>query len=231
MEYLLGNAQIADWPDLAKMCTRMGIDLFFTFTVIYGVYYRLYRGREFAFTYVIFNVITFSLCVLLRKVPMELGFALGLFAVFGMLRYRTEEIRMRDLTYLFIVIGLGILNGVANKSVSLLELLAVNGVITGVTLFELRSAARNLAQTPMLYDNLSLLKPGHQAALYADITARTGLEVVRVQVNRIDMLRDAAEIVVHYRNADPLSGGLVQTLPHATDVRRGPSAVIKTAQV
>jgi hypothetical protein len=199
VEALFGTGQLADWPDFLKLCTRFGIDLLFASVIVYKVYFRLYGGREFAFTYMVFNIITFSLCVLLRKVPMELGFALGLFAVFGMLRYRTEEIRMRDLTYLFIVIGLGILNGVANKKISLLELLAVNSVIMGITLLELRQGARRHGSTPMLYDNLNLLRPGEQAALHADVAARTGLDVVKVQVNRIDMIRDAAEITVHYR--------------------------------
>ena len=121
MDEIFGTGGLADWPDFAKLVSRFALDLFFASIVIFGVYYRLYRSREFVFTYFIFNVITFSLCVLLRKVPMELGFALGLFAVFGILRYRTEEIRMRDLTYLFIVIGLGILNAVANKKISLID--------------------------------------------------------------------------------------------------------------
>jgi hypothetical protein len=200
VEALFGTNMLVDWPDLAKLSIRLGIDLMFTVIVIYGVYNRLYKGRDFAFTYVIFNVITFSLCVLLRKVPMELGFALGLFAVFGMLRYRTEEIRMRDLTYLFIVIGLGILNGVANKKVSLMELVLVNTVISAIALLELRrSGVRSHGTTPMLYDNLGLLRPGHEAELHADVAKRTGLDVTQIHVQRIDMIRDAAEITVHYR--------------------------------
>jgi hypothetical protein len=202
VEAYFGTDQVVHWADFIKLCTRFGLDLAFASVVVYLVYYRLYGGREFAFTYMVFNIITFSLCVLLRKVPMELGFALGLFAVFGMLRYRTEEIRMRDLTYLFIVIGLGILNGVANKKVSLLELLAVNSVIAGITLLELRKSTRRQGSTPMLYDNLNLLRPGEQAALHADVSARTGLDVIKVQVNRIDMIRDAAEITVHYRHTN-----------------------------
>lgn len=199
---LFGTGELVNLSDLATLATRFGIDIFFTSIIVFGVYYRLYRGREFAFTYLIFNVITFSLCVLLRRVPMELGFALGLFAVFGMLRYRTEEIRMRDLTYLFIVIGLGIMNGVANSSISLAELLVVNGLICGVTAFELLPNSRSHATTPMLYDNLRLLRPGNTAELHADIRNRTGLEVLRVQVNRIDMIRDAAEVMVYYRIGD-----------------------------
>jgi hypothetical protein len=140
--------------------------------------------------------------VLLRKVPMELGFALGLFAVFGILRYRTEEIRMRDLTYLFIVIGLGILNAVANKSVSFMELILVNGIIAGVTAgLELTAASRAHGSTPMLYDNLALLRPGKHAELLADLSARTGFDVIRVQLHRVDLLRDAAEVTIFYKGA------------------------------
>ncbi len=197
-----GTDRFMDPGDFLRLSTRLSLNFAFAAIVILVVYYRLYKNREFVFTYYIFNLITFSMCVLLRKVPMELGFALGLFAVFGILRYRTEEIRMRDLTYLFIMIGLGIINGVANKKVSTAELLLVNGAIVGVTaLLELPMAARRFGSTPMLYDNLKLLQPQFRAELIADITQRTGLEVMRVQVHRIDMLRDAAEITVFYKGA------------------------------
>jgi len=197
---LFGTSSLADWPDFFRLIARFALDLSFTAIVALSVYYRLYRSREFVFTYFVFNIITFSMCVLLRKVPMELGFALGLFAVFGILRYRTEAIRMRDLTYLFIVIGLGILNAVANKKVSLIELVTVNSVICGVTAgFELTAAKKALGSTPMLYDNLGLLHPSRGAELHADLATRTGLSVVRVEVHRIDLLRDAAEITVYYQ--------------------------------
>ncbi len=200
MTDLFGTEALFDATDFLKLLARLGLDLGFASVVILLVYYRLYRNREFVFTYFVFNIITFSLCVLLRKVPMELGFALGLFAVFGILRYRTEEIRMRDLTYLFIVIGLGILNAVANKKISLAELVTVNAVIAGVAVaIELQPAARRHGSTPMLYDTLELLQPGRGAELIADLTRRTGLDIVGVQLHRIDMLRDAAEITVFYR--------------------------------
>lgn len=197
-----GTDRFMDPGDFLRLVTRLSLDIGFASIVILVVYYRLYKNREFVFTYFIFNLITFSMCVLLRKVPMELGFALGLFAVFGILRYRTEEIRMRDLTYLFIMIGLGIINGVANKKVSTAELLLVNGTIVGITaLLEMPRSARRYGSTPMLYDNLKLLQPNLRAELIADLMKRTGLEVVRVQVHRIDMLRDAAEITVFYTGA------------------------------
>lgn len=202
MNEYLGTENFFVATDFVTLAFRLGTNLAFASIVILAVYYRLYKNREFVFTYYVFNLMTFSMCVLLRKVPMELGFALGLFAVFGILRYRTEEIRMRDLTYLFIMIGLGILNGVANHKVSTAELLLVNGTIIGITaLLEITAAARDHGSTPMLFDNLALLRPGQRAELHKELTARTGLDIIRVQVHRIDLLRDAAEITVFYRGA------------------------------
>lgn len=196
---LFGSSQFLDGDDLVKYLIRLAVNLVFATIVIRFVYYRLYRSREYVFTYYLFNLITFSLCLLLRKVPIELGFALGLFAVFGILRYRTEPIRILDLTYLFIVIGLGILNAVTNKKISVMETLVVNTIIVGMTaLIELYPTKRALKSTPMLYDNLALLRPGNEPELCADLSERTGFEVVRVDVQRVDMLRDAAEITVFY---------------------------------
>lgn len=195
-----GTDKFMDWTDFVRLASRLSLNLGIASIVVWAIYYRLYKNREFVFTYYIFNVITFSMCVLLRKVPTELGFALGLFAVFGILRYRTEEIRMRDLTYMFIMIGFGIINGVANKKVSTAELFLVNGVIAGITaVLELPRAAQTRGSAPMLYDNLELLKPENREQMIADLARRTGLDVVRVQVHRFDMLRDAAEITIFYR--------------------------------
>lgn len=199
MNDLFGTETFFDAQDFARLGVRLGVDLLFATFVIWFVYYRIYRNRDFVFTYYVFNVITFSLCVLLRKVPMELGFALGLFGVFGILRYRTEQIKIRDLTYLFIVIGMALINAVANKKVSAGELLGVDlAICVMVGVLELPSAGRRHGATPMIYDNLALLKPDQQPALLADLSTRTGMNVVRVEVNTIDFLRDSAEITVVY---------------------------------
>lgn len=202
MMEIFGAQMLLDGPDLMKLLSRLVFNLFFAAIVIRFVYYRLYKNAEYVFTYFLFNIITFSLCLLLRKVPIELGFALGLFAVFGILRYRTEPIRIRDLTYLFIVIGLGILNALANKKISVMELLVVNSAIVGATAFlELMPSKRGRRSVPMFYDNLELLQPGNENELLEDLRHRTGLAVMRVDVIRFDMLRDAAEVMMFYDDA------------------------------
>ncbi len=200
MNELLGLETIPDMADLARLLLRFAIDLAFASVVIRLVYYRLYRDRGFVFTYYLLNVITFMLCFLLRKVPAELGFALAIFAVFSILRYRTEQIRSKDLTYLFIVIGIGVINAVANKHVSLAELATVNALIAGMTvLIEFGPFGSRDSWMPLLYDNLELLKPGRQEKLLQDITERTGMLADRVEVETIDLLRDSATLRVYLR--------------------------------
>ena len=203
MPELMGVGSLVGWDDLTTLLARLALDLAFVSIVIQLVYFRLYQNREHVFTCHLFNLVTLCLCLMLRKGPAELGFGLTLFGVFGILRYRTEQIRSRDLTYLFIVIGMALINAVANKKVSAAELLLVDSVICGmVALLELPRSVRNHGATPMIYDNLALLKPGKEQALINDLSERTGMTVMRVEVHTIDFLRDAAEITVVYLRPD-----------------------------
>ena len=200
MNELFGSNALVDGPALIVLLVRLGLDLAVATVVIRGIYGRLYRNREYVFTYFLCNVITFCLCLLLSKVSTPLGVALALFGVFGILRYRTEQIRIRDLTYLFAVIGLGVLNAVGDQAVSVAELLVVDTVIVGLIAVLERGTRQGAEQSiEMLYDQLDLLRPDNQTRLLADVAARTGLAVVRVEVRRFDLLRDAAEITVFHR--------------------------------
>ena len=192
-----------DHADFAKLYSRMALNVFFTALVVLGVYVRRHGKTEFVFTYFMFNLITFGLCFLLRKVKVDMGFALGLFAVFGILRYRTEQIRTRDLTYLFVVIGIAILNAVVNKKVSMAELMLFNICIVAMAFtLETLSFFRLTEQHLILYDDLDLLRSGDEAALLSDLGDRTGLPVRRYRVEDIDLLRDTARLTV-YCGDDP----------------------------
>lgn len=199
LEYI-GFKDLIDLQDFTKLVFRFSLNIIMATLVINGMYKRLYARSEYVFTYFVFNTITFTLCFLLRKVPIELGFALGLFAVFGILRYRTEPIGIRDLTYMFIVIGIGILNAVTNKKVSLAELLFVNGAIVTITaLLEWFPRHAREHTHVVTYDNLELLRSDDQQPLLADLSERTGLKVIRVNVRQYDLLRDTAELTIFYR--------------------------------
>jgi hypothetical protein len=195
---------LVDWLGLARLVTRLAFDLGVTTLVIHQVYDRLYRNREYVFTYYLFNMITFLLCSILKQAPVESGVALALFGVFGILRYRTDQIRMRDLTYLFIVIGIGVLNGIADRTVSAAEVVLFNGAIVGLTaLLELGRSRHPERSIALLYDRLEMLGAGREVELHADIRARTGLDVLRVEIQEVDLLRDAAQISVVHRPQPP----------------------------
>ena len=181
---------------------RLALDLLVTGIIVRVVYYRLYRNRDYVFTYVLLNLLTFSLAYLLSSVPIELGFALGLFAVFGILRYRTEAIQVRDLTYLFVVIGIALLNALTRGGISLTELLVVNGVIVGtVGLLEAAPFSGREESRLVRYDRLELLGPATAAELLDDLRKRTHLPVQRYEIGNVDLLRDCADITIHYRPA------------------------------
>ena len=157
MEFL--DVELFNQKDLFKLFIRFLIDFSFTFVIIRVLYFAANRRKDYLFTFFIFNVLTFFICFLLRKVPMELGFALGLFAVFGILRYRTEPIPIKEMTYLFIVIGLAMINALANKKISWAELVFVNTTILIVTLsFEKLWFNNEVQQKNVLYDRIDLIK-------------------------------------------------------------------------
>ena len=211
MVEVLGAQVFFDAGEFLKLVSRLALDLFFVFVLVRLIYYPIYKRRDFLFTYFMFNVITFLLCLVLRKVPIELGFALGLFAVFGILRYRTEPIGIRDLTYLFISIGLALINALSNETISVVELLVANTVIVGMP-YVLERAFMTSAggEKRLCYDRLDLLQPGREQELLEDLKTRTGLEVVRVRILRMDLLRDTADLTVFHSTQPGADGGLVE---------------------
>ena len=146
-----------------------------------------------------FNILTFFICFLLRKVPMEMGFALGLFAVFGILRYRTEAIPIRQMTYLFIVIGISMINALSNKSVSIFEVLFTNGLITLITYLIDRLWFQTIEETKsIIYEKIDLIKPENKEEMIKDLKDRTGLPIHEVKIEKIDFLKDTASITIYY---------------------------------
>ena len=193
---LLGFAEFGGSIDVARLLVRIALDLLFTIVVVRLVYFRLYRRRDMVFTHYLLNIVTFALCFLLSNVRLEVGLGFGLFAVFQMFRYRTTAVEIRDLTYLFVVMGLGLLNSMATERISLVDLLIMNSLIVGaVVVTETRGREES---RPVVYDRLDLLGPGTEAEVLKDLRARTKLPVARYDLVRLDLLRDTAEITIHY---------------------------------
>ena len=199
MEFL--DIELFNQKDLVKLFTRFLIDFSFTFVIVRVLYFAANRRKDYLFTFIVFNLLTFFICFLLRKVPMELGFALGLFAVFGILRYRTEPIPIKEMTYLFIVIGLAMINALANKKISWAELLFVNTTILLVTLsFEKLWFNKEIQSKNVVYERIDLIKLENRLEMIKDLRDRTGLDIVRVQIGKIDLLRDVATVTIFFKS-------------------------------
>jgi hypothetical protein len=188
-----------DLEDFSKLLFKFGINFIFLIIIVRLIYYRVKDDKDYVFTYIMFNILTFFICFLLRKVPMEMGFALGLFAVFGILRYRTEAIPIRQMTYLFIVIGISMINALSNKSVSIFEVLFTNGIIALITYLIDRLWFQTIEERKnIVYEKIELIKPENKHELINDLKERTGLPVHEVKVDKIDFLKDTAAITIYY---------------------------------
>ena len=192
--------ELFDGSDFGKLIFKFAIDFIFLFVIVRLVYYKVKDEKDYVFTFFIFNILTFFICYLLRKVPMEMGFALGLFAVFGILRYRTEAIPVRQMTYLFIVIGISMINALANKSISIMELVFTNGIITLITYAIDRVWFQSLELSKSItYEKIDLILPEKEEELIEDLKLRTGLNINSVKVGKIDFLRDTAQLTIYYK--------------------------------
>ena len=193
-DFLGLHPDLVNMQGIIELLLRIGIDLFFTGIIILGSYMRKYGKNEYIFTYVMLNLITFMLCYTLRQVPIDLGFALGLFAVFGILRYRTEAIRTHNLTYLFVVIGLGILNAVVNDKISLSEVLLVNTLIATITIAIEQTGWFSYGRViKITYDGLD---PMNNPNFLEDLRTRTGLPIQKYRIESIDMVRGIVKMNV-----------------------------------
>ena len=189
--------------DLYKLVVRFFINLMFLALVVGLCYNRHQKSRVFMFNFVLMNVTVFFICFTLKKLDLGLGMALGLFAIFAILRYRTDAIRVKEMTYLFIVIGIAVINSLANKKTSYAELMATNCVIIAATYFmESLIRVEKVSKQDIVYDRIDLLKPDKRSELYADIEQRTGLIPTRIKTGKIDFLKPAANITVHFEPKD-----------------------------
>lgn len=195
----LGAMKLAHWEDLLEMIIRLGVHMIFVTLLVRFIYYPIARRKDFLFTYFLFSISIFLMCFMLESVKLEMGFALGLFAVFGIIRYRTDAIPIKEMTYLFIVIGMSVMNALINKKISLVELIFANLAIVGLTYgLEKVWLLRHESQKIILYDNIHLIQCGRHDELKTDLELRTGIKINRVEIGKIDFLRDTALLKIYF---------------------------------
>lgn len=185
----------------AHFLMRLVINVASLLVLIRLCYVRRRPDRDFAFSFFLFGLGVFIVTYLLRSVEMQLGFAFGLFAIFSMLRYRTESISIKEMTYLFLVIAVALLSSVG--PVSTIELVALNGLICiGTVVAETPLVSPAVVTKRITYERIEHIKPEKRDALLDDLRTRTGLDIHDVEVDSIDFLRDAAVLKVYYRAPD-----------------------------
>ena len=185
--------------DYLSLLTRFSLNILVIITIVVGLYAKTSRRKDFYFSFIAVSIVIFLLCYLLASVKIELGFALGLFAVFGIIRYRTDAIPIKEMTYLFVVIGVSVINALANKKVSYAELITTNLLIVfGLYILEKILNLRQELSYRIVYEKIENVQVGKEVELLADLKLRTGIDIKRFEVQRIDFLRDVAIIYIFF---------------------------------
>ena len=185
--------------DFYGLLIRLGINLVFLTILIRVLYYTKTRRKDYLFTYYLIGTITFFLCFGLMQMDIDTGMGLGLFAIFGIIRYRTDAIEIKEMTYLFMVIGISVVNALASNELSISEVGVINVTIVLLTyLLENVWLMKHETRKTINYERIDLIKPENQDLLKADLEKRTGLTINRVEVGKIDFLNDTAMVSIYY---------------------------------
>ncbi|MDG1148023.1 MAG: DUF4956 domain-containing protein [Crocinitomicaceae bacterium] len=167
--------------------------------IIRYLYYPITKRKDYLFTYYLIGLITFFLCFGLKKLDIDTGMGLGLFAIFGIIRYRTDAIEIKEMTYLFLIIGISVVNSLASKKISLAEMALINVAVVVVTYgLEYLWLVKHLTRKTIVYERIDLIVPNRYEEMKADIENRTGLTVNRVDVGKINFLDDTASVKIYY---------------------------------
>ena len=191
-EDLLSETPLIDMADLWQLLFRFVFNFIVVGIIIHFFYYPKSKRRDYYFTFTLISISVFFLIFLLGSVKLKIGFALGIFAIFGIIRYRTESVPIREMTYLFTITALSVINALSIQ-VGLTEMLVT-------CLLESERWLKHTSSKLILYDRIQLITPDKREELIADLSARTGLHIQKIEIGHIDFLRDAAFIKVYYES-------------------------------
>lgn len=202
------DIKLINVEDFIELLVRFAFNGLVLVLIIRYLYARNSKRKDFFFSYFAVGITVFLLCFLLESVKLELGFALGLFAIFGIIRYRTDPIPIKEMTYLFVVIGISVINALANKKVSYSELVITNAILVGgLYLLERILMLRQEYELEIRYERIENIHRMKEEELIADLRQRTGIEIKRYEIRRIDFLRDVANITIFF---DPIENSRYQ---------------------
>jgi hypothetical protein len=196
----LTGIEFFDPASFLELVGRFTLNIAVILILVRWLYYSTTKRKDYLFTYILISSLIFLLCYLLASVKLQIGFALGLFAIFGIIRYRTSSIPIKEMTYLFLIIGVSIINALADTKSSVAEVLFTNFVIIVITYsLEKIWLLKQELSSLVLYEKIELIKPDKRKELIADLEERTGIKKInRIEIGKIDFLRDTCTIQIYY---------------------------------
>ena len=179
-------------------------NLIIAFVIKKLIYHRDYKGNDFVFTYFMFNTLIFFFAYILGNLDINMAFGFGLFAVFAILRYRTDPIPIKEMTYLFIVITIGVINALSGNQVVFIELLFANVTIVLLTFLLERHWVNNLpdnglSSKTVVYNNMEMIKPENHQALIDELAQKTGLSIVSCKIGRLNFVENQVNVKLYYK--------------------------------
>ena len=186
--------------DFYKMILRFFINLFFLTAIVKYIYHKHNENKDYFFTFYAIGIVVFFLCFTLKKYELDLGMALGLFAIFGILRYRTVPLDVKEMTYLFVIIGISLMNALSNKKMSYIEIVTANSAIVfGLYWLELYWSSNFMLSKKIVYETIENIHPSNHEKLKKDLEERLGIEIYDFEIGDVNFLRDTAQITIRYK--------------------------------
>ena len=192
------DMELVNSVKLTSLVARYVINLMITFFIVKVVYYSINRDRDYLFTYFVFNTLVFFVCYLMSSVNLGVGFGFGLFALFSILRYRTTTLAVKEMTYLFAVITIAVINAVVTDQISIAELLFTNlAIVVLIYYFDVYWKDGVKVQS-IVYEKIENIHPNNREALIKDLNTRTGLDIMKVELSNINFMNDTVKVKIFY---------------------------------
>lgn len=196
----LAGIELFDLNGFLELIGRFALNMVVILILVRWLYYSSTKRKDYLFTYIMISSIVFLLCYLLASVKLQIGFALGLFAIFGIIRYRTTSMPIKEMTYLFLIIGVSIINALADTKTSVSEVLFTNFALVVITFcMEKIWLQKHELSRIIIYEKIDLIKPENSKELMLDLQKRTGInKIKRIEIGKIDFLKDTCTLQIFY---------------------------------
>lgn len=189
--------------DLTNILGRFMLNMAVIFVLVRIIYYRYERSEEFLFSFFLMGIIVFFICSILESVNIQLGMGLGLFAIFSILRFRTVNYSVKDMTYVFVVIGISVINSLGNIDPPVVSAIVINSIILVIAyILELFYQKNSMSSLIIIYNKLELLVPALKDELLKDLSLHTGCDIKKIKIRRINVSNGNSEVEVYFRNKD-----------------------------